>query len=99
MSHAVRAHGQADGPFGGDVHGFRTHLTEALPDGALYAQGQSDLRVSRAGDGVEALGRQHAYFVPATRELLHSLFKRADHAIGLRPPRIRCNEYSHGQTL
>src|SRR3954470_1217321 len=99
MRHAVRAHCQTNRTLGGDVHCRGAHIAEALAHRSLHAESQPDFRIAGTGDGVESFRRQHADFMAATRQLLDGLFKRADDTVGLRPPGIRGNEYSHRESL
>jgi hypothetical protein len=51
--HADAARGDADGAFGGDVHRLGFEGAQPFADFLFRAQGQPDLRIGGAGDGLE----------------------------------------------
>ena len=94
--HADAPGGDADGAFGRDMHRLGLEGSEPLPDLLLGAQGQADLRIGRARDGLELAGLDDLDVVPHGAAFRNGAGQGSDDAVDLGLPGVGGEDDAHG---
>ncbi|MNI46826.1 hypothetical protein D3C73_1013100 [compost metagenome] len=93
--HADAARGDAQGAFGGDVHGLGLEGAQTLANLLLGAQGQADLGIGRAGNGLELARFDDLHLVAHGAAFGHGAGQGADDAVDLRLPGVGDQNNAH----
>ena len=93
--HADAARGDADGAFGGDMDRIGLKGAQAFADLFLGAQGQPDLRIGGAGDGLELAGFDDLDLMAHAAAFRDRAGQGADDAIDLRFPGVGGQNDAH----
>jgi hypothetical protein len=86
---------KAERPFGCNVKRLRRKLKNAAFHSLVGQDRQTDFRVCRAADVVKVAGSNEPDFVPEPTKPCSRLSQSADHAVGLRKPRVGNDHDSH----